>query len=62
MLLLGARMSDEPYSATDRRLLEGIASQIGLVYENQHLRERVRREPMSGAMCSGGSRIGASAC
>src|SRR5262249_39610651 len=41
-LLLGARMSDEPYSATDRRLLEGIAAQIGLVYENQHLRERVR--------------------
>src|SRR5437016_12621025 len=41
-LLLGARMSDEPYSTTDRRLLEGIAAQIGLVYENQHLRERVR--------------------
>ena len=42
VLLLGARMSDEPYSTTDRRLLEGIAAQIGLVYENQHLRERVR--------------------
>jgi hypothetical protein len=42
VLLLGARMSDEPYSATDRRLLEGITAQIGLVYENQHLRERVR--------------------
>jgi len=42
VLLLGGRMSDEPYSATDRRLLEGIAAQIGLVYENQHLRERVR--------------------
>jgi len=42
VLLLGVRMSDEPYSATDRRLLEGIAAQIGLVYENQHLRERVR--------------------
>jgi hypothetical protein len=42
VLLLGARMSDEPYSSTDRRLLEGIAAQIGLVYENQHLRERVR--------------------
>ena len=37
-------MSDEPYSATDRRLLEGIAAQIGLVYENQHLRERVRMD------------------
>src|SRR5215471_15600555 len=44
VLLLGLRMSDEPYSATDRRLLEGIAAQIGLVYENQHLRERVRQE------------------
>jgi hypothetical protein len=42
VLLLGGRMSDEPYSTTDRRLLEGIATQIGLVYENQHLRERVR--------------------
>jgi eukaryotic-like serine/threonine-protein kinase len=42
VLLLGGRMSDEPYSTTDRRLLEGIAAQIGLVYENQHLRERVR--------------------
>ncbi len=44
VLLLGERKSDEPYSATDRRLLEGIASQIGLVYENQHLKERVRRD------------------
>ena len=44
VLLLGARLSDEPYSLTDRRLLEGIAAQIGLVYENQHLRERVRLE------------------
>lgn len=41
VLLLGGRMSDEPYSATDKRLLEGIAGQIGLVYENQYLRERV---------------------
>src|SRR6185436_14898209 len=32
------------YSETDRRLLEGVATQIGLVYENQHLRERVLRE------------------
>ena len=42
VLLLGVRMSDEPYSATDLRLLQGIAAQIGLVYENQHLQERVR--------------------
>jgi tRNA A-37 threonylcarbamoyl transferase component Bud32/GAF domain-containing protein len=44
VLLLGLRMSDQPYSATDRRLLQGIASQIGLVYENQHLKERARRD------------------
>src|SRR5262249_4675392 len=44
VLLLGARTPDQPYSSKDRRLLEGIAAQIGLVYENQHLRERVRLE------------------
>jgi GAF domain-containing protein len=44
VLLLGTRMSDEPYSATDLRLLQGIAAQIGLVYENQHLQERVRMD------------------
>jgi hypothetical protein len=44
MLLLGERMSDEPYSATDRRLLQAIAAQIGLVYENQHLKERARHD------------------
>jgi hypothetical protein len=44
VLLLGERKSDEPYSATDRRLLQGIAAQIGLVYENQHLQQRVRQD------------------
>ena len=44
VLLLGTRMSDEPYSATDLRLLHGIAAQIGLVYENQHLQARVRMD------------------
>jgi tRNA A-37 threonylcarbamoyl transferase component Bud32 len=44
VLLLGLRMSDQPYSATDLRLLQGIAAQIGLVYENQHLQERVRMD------------------
>jgi tRNA A-37 threonylcarbamoyl transferase component Bud32/GAF domain-containing protein len=42
VLLLGERKSEEPYSATDRRLLQGLAVQIGLVYENQHLQERIR--------------------
>ena len=44
VLLLGERRSEEPYSSTDRQLLQGIAAQIGLVYENQHLKERVRRD------------------
>jgi len=44
VLLLGDRLSDEPYSATDRQLLRSIAAQIGLVYENEHLKERVRRD------------------
>ena len=44
VLLLGVRKSDEPYSSTDKHLLQGIATQIGLVYENQHLQERVRRD------------------
>jgi eukaryotic-like serine/threonine-protein kinase len=44
IVLLGLRMSAEPYSATDLRLLQGIAAQIGLVYENQHRQERVRMD------------------
>ena len=44
LLLLGERLSDEPYSATDRRLLEGIAAQIGVVYENQYLQDKVRMD------------------
>ena len=44
VLFLGERRSDAPYSSTDRRLLQGIAAQIGLVYENEHLKERVRRD------------------
>jgi len=31
VLLLGERKSEEPYSAADRRVLQGIAAQIGLV-------------------------------
>jgi eukaryotic-like serine/threonine-protein kinase len=44
VLLLGDRKSEEPYSTTDRRLLQGLATQIGLVYENQHLQARIRRD------------------
>jgi hypothetical protein len=44
LLLLGAKRSEEPYSGRDRSLLEAVASQIGLVYENVWLAERVREE------------------
>jgi tRNA A-37 threonylcarbamoyl transferase component Bud32 len=44
LLLLGERMSDEPYSATDRRLLEAIAAQIGLAYEHHYLQDQVRTD------------------
>jgi len=40
----GLRMSDEPYSGDGPAMLQGIAAQIGLVYENQHLQERVRMD------------------
>jgi eukaryotic-like serine/threonine-protein kinase len=41
LLVLGEKKSEEPYSTTDRRLLETIATQIALVCENIRLRERV---------------------
>src|SRR5262249_15090924 len=44
VVLLGERKSEEPYSATDRRLLQGLAAQMGLVYENQHMQERLRED------------------
>jgi hypothetical protein len=44
LILLGNRMSEEPYSRNDRRLLDTIASQTGVVWENLRLRERLKRE------------------
>ncbi len=41
MLLLGGKRSEEPYSETDRKLLEALAAQIAIVYENESLRKRV---------------------
>ncbi|HKC11161.1 MAG TPA: GAF domain-containing protein, partial [Vicinamibacteria bacterium] len=41
MLLLGSKRSEEPYSQTDRKLLEALAAQIAIVYENEALRKRV---------------------
>ena len=43
-LVLGAKKSEEPYSAGDRRLLEAIAKQAAVVRENLRLRARVHDE------------------
>ena len=44
LMLLGQKKSEVPYTATDRQLLETLADQIGMVYENVRLKERVDRE------------------
>ncbi|MEX2178535.1 MAG: protein kinase [Gemmatimonadaceae bacterium] len=44
LLLLGAKRSEEPYTANDRRMLDTITSQTGVVWENVRLRERLNRE------------------
>jgi hypothetical protein len=62
VLLLGDRLSDQPYSPMDRQLLHGIAAQIGLVYENEQLRSGSARTRTSDAMCSRGSKTAESAC
>ena len=43
-ILLGDKLSEEPYTARDRKILEAIAAQIAFVYENAALKERVVRE------------------
>jgi len=44
MLMLGEKKSEEPYSASDRRLLEAIAKQTAVVRENLRLKEQVGEE------------------
>jgi hypothetical protein len=44
LLMLGEKRSEEPYTTTDRELLQAIAAQIGVVYDNIALREAARRE------------------
>ncbi len=44
LMLLGQKKSEVPYTATDRQLLETLANQIAIVYENVRLRERVDHE------------------
>ncbi|MFY9554071.1 MAG: protein kinase [Blastocatellia bacterium] len=44
LLLLGEKKSEEPYSATDCKLLQAIAREIAIVYENSLLKASVNRE------------------
>lgn len=44
LLLLGEKKSEQPYTANDRRLLEAIARQIAVVYENVLLKQHVDKE------------------
>jgi hypothetical protein len=44
LFLLGDKKSEVPYTANDRNLLESLAGQVALVYENAQLKERVDRE------------------
>ena len=44
LLLLGRKKSEAPYSGSDRQLLDSLANQIAIVYENIRLKERVERE------------------
>jgi hypothetical protein len=44
LFVLGDKKSEVPYTARDRELLEAVASQIAVVYENLRLRDRVRED------------------
>lgn len=44
ILVLGEKKSEEPYIAKDRALLERVAHEAGIVYENLELRGQVRKE------------------
>lgn len=44
LLLLGEKKSEEPYSANDYRLLQRVAREIAIVYENSWLKARVDKE------------------
>jgi len=41
MLVLGRRLSEEPYSGEDKRLLESVAAQAGIALENIRLAEKM---------------------
>jgi RIO-like serine/threonine protein kinase len=44
LLLLAEKKSEEPYTPSDRKLLETIARQMAIVYENVWLKDRVDKE------------------
>lgn len=44
LLLLGEKKSEVPYTTNDRELLETLAGQIAIVYENVRLKNRVDRD------------------
>jgi hypothetical protein len=44
LFLLGGKKSEVPYTARDRELLESVASQIAIVYENVRLKETARED------------------
>ncbi|HYP02904.1 MAG TPA: protein kinase [Pyrinomonadaceae bacterium] len=44
LLLLGEKKSEVPYTTNDRELLERLAGQIAIVYENVRLKNRVDRD------------------
>jgi serine/threonine-protein kinase len=44
VILLGEKLSEEPYTRHDRKLLDTVATQTGIVWENLQLRERLKRE------------------
>ncbi len=49
VIMLGAKRSEEPYTRRDLRLLDGIAAQVGVVFEILALRERVKIEEQAQA-------------
>jgi serine phosphatase RsbU (regulator of sigma subunit) len=41
LIVLGPRLSEEPYSSEDKHLLDSVASQAGIALENIHLAEKM---------------------
>lgn len=44
LMLLGEKSSEEPYSSSDKKLLEAIANQLAVMHENTLLKESVNKE------------------